>query len=102
MLFPPCQNVLLLQIKRAWFIAKIYKSAYEQYPALDLSPIDYGWKLSDGYLEIRWFDGEQVPSEIECLDPTEEKEECEEESDIDTDGDSSESEDEEDNTAAFL
>ena len=57
--------------------------------------------MCDGYLEIHWFDGEQVPSEIEC-DPTEEKKECEEERDIDTDGNSSESEDEEDNTAAFL
>ena len=94
--FPPCQKVLLQQIKRAWYLAKLYRSASEQYPCLDISPIFFGWKLFDGQLEIHWFDGEQVPPEMECSNPAEEMEGSENESESDTDGDSCESEDEED------
>ena len=39
------------------------------YPVSDYTPIDYGWKLSKcgNYLEINWFQGYQVPPEIESL-----------------------------------
>ena len=40
--FMPCKRVLLQQIKRAWYTACLYKTASEAYPAVDLSPIDYG------------------------------------------------------------
>ena len=67
--FPPCKRVLEQQIKRAWFIARLYKTASEQYPCMDYSPIDFGWKLSDcrNNLEIDWFHGDQVPEEIDSL-----------------------------------
>ena len=37
------------------------------YPVSDYTPIDYRWKLSKcgNYLEIDWFEGDQVPPEIE-------------------------------------
>ena len=68
--FPPCKKVLEEQIKRAWYIANVYKSAGEAYPAFEYTPIDCGWKLSESseYLEINWFEGAQVPDEIEQID----------------------------------
>ena len=67
--FPPCKKVLEQQIKRAWYIAKLYKTATHQYPCEEYTPIDYGWKLSSykEYLEIDWFYGDQVPQEIEDI-----------------------------------
>ena len=64
---PPCSQVLLQQIKRAWFIANLYKTASEAYPAFDLCPLDYGYKLTADkeQLEMNWFDGDQVPHEVE-------------------------------------
>ena len=44
-------------------------SAYDAYPAFDLFPIDYGYKLSEHgeSLEMHWFDGNQTPDSIEKL-----------------------------------
>ena len=70
--FAPCRAVLKQHIKMAWFITKLYKTAYMAYPVSDYTPIDYGWKLSKcgNYLEINWFEGNQVPLEIESLEET--------------------------------
>ena len=67
MLFPPCQKILHLHIKRAWYISKLYKSASDLYPCIDVEPIFHGWKLSSrkSCLEIDWFHGDQVPRAIE-------------------------------------
>ena len=67
MKFPPCQKVLHQQIKRAWYIARIYKTSTEAYPAFEYTPIDFGWQLSQcrEYMEIKWFDGDQTPMELE-------------------------------------
>ena len=43
--FLPCRYVLIQQIKRSWFIAKLYKSASLPHPTEDLTPIDFGWIL---------------------------------------------------------
>ena len=65
--FLPCRAVLKPHIKRAWFTTKIYKTAYMAYPVSDYTPIDYGWEFWNcgNYLEINWFEGDQVPPEIE-------------------------------------
>ena len=44
-------------------------SAYDAYPAFDLFPIDYGYKLSEHgeSLEMHWFDGNQTPDSTEKL-----------------------------------
>ena len=41
-------------------------------PVSDYIPIDYGWELPKygNYLEINWFEGDQVPPEIESLKET--------------------------------
>ena len=43
---PPCSKVLLQQIKRAYYVAHLYTTAYDAYLAFDLFPIDYGYQLS--------------------------------------------------------
>ena len=70
--FPPCRAVLKQHIKRAWFITKLYKTAYMAYPVSDYTPIGYGWELSKcgNYLEINWFGGDQVFPKIESLEET--------------------------------
>ena len=61
--FPPCGSILTQHVKRAWHIAKLYKSASEAYPMNELTPIDYNWKLlvCSNLLTVKWFEGQQVP-----------------------------------------
>ena len=67
-----CRVVYKQHIKRAWFIAKLYKTAYMAYPVADYTPIYYGWELSKcgNYQEINWFEGDQVPPETVSLEET--------------------------------
>lgn len=65
--FPPFRSVLTQDIKRAWYIAKLYKPASETCPMNELTRIDYGWKLLEvsNLLIVTCFEGQQVPQEIE-------------------------------------
>ena len=47
------------------------------YPAKQLAEINYGWKLSDDdeFLDIKWFQGEQVPAAIKNIEELEESDE---------------------------
>ena len=58
-LFPLCKWVLTEQIKRSWYIVKLYKNAAVADPLANYSLLDYGFELIDGY--VKWFDTEQVP-----------------------------------------
>ena len=69
-LFPPCKQVLMQQIKRSWFIAKLYKNAAVADPLANYALLDYGFELIDNYVRIKWFDGEQVPQGAEDGDNT--------------------------------
>ena len=69
-LFPPCKQVLMQQIKRSWFIAKLYKNAAVADPLANYTLLDYGFELIDNYVRIKWFDGEQVPQGAEDGDNT--------------------------------
>ena len=78
-LFPPCQSVLLQQIKRTWFLAHLYKHATESDPLGSIIPLDYGYELIDGRMGIKWYEGDQVPQEMDESD--DEDEEAENETD---------------------
>ena len=69
MRFPPCLRELEQQTKRAWFVARLYKTATDAYPCCDYTPLDFGWCLSrcKEFLEVKWFEGEQVPEELEQI-----------------------------------
>ena len=67
-LFPPCQSVLIGHIKRSFYISTLYKNASLPDPSCGLNPLDYGWDMdAPGTLMIRWFEGDQVPGEVEDL-----------------------------------
>ena len=57
-LFPSCKWVLMEQIKRSWYIAKLYKNAVVADPLANYALLNYGFELIVGY--VKWFDTEQV------------------------------------------
>ena len=71
---PPNYNTLYEQIKRAWYIASIYKTTSDPHPSFDNDPVDYGYQLSNNRLslEMKWFHGDQVPTSLkEIIDGNE-------------------------------
>ena len=60
--FLPCKRVLYEQIKRTWYVAHLYKTASDPYPAIDATLIDYGFKLTPDkeYICINWFEGDRL------------------------------------------
>ena len=65
--FPSDYNTLYEQIKRAWYTASIYTTATEPHHSFDDYPVDYGYQLSNSpsSLEMKWFQGDQVPTSLE-------------------------------------
>ena len=43
--FPPNYNTLYEQIKRAWYIASIYKTTTEPCPSFENDPVFFGYQL---------------------------------------------------------
>ena len=64
---PPNYNTLYEQIKRAWYIASIYKTTTEPCPSFENDPVFFGYQLSNNRssLEMKWFHGDQVPRSLE-------------------------------------
>ena len=95
---PPWSKVLV-QIKMSCYVAHLYTAANYAYPAFDLFPIDYGYKLSENgeSLEMHWFDGNQTPDSIEKLEIDGDEGNNSDEDDAEVDD--SDSEDEESNDA---
>ena len=48
------------QIKRSWYIVKLYKNAAVVHPLANYAPRDNGFELVDGYVYVKWSDFEQV------------------------------------------
>ena len=70
--------------QRAWYIAHWYKAAVITFPCYRDTPIDFGKQLSvcRNFVEIDWFDGDQVPSEVaNAADNDEEQDESNSDSD---------------------
>ena len=44
---PPCSKALMQQIKRACYVVHLYSTAYDAYPAFELFPVCYAYKLSE-------------------------------------------------------
>ena len=53
------------EIKRSWYIAKLYKNVAVADPLSNYTIIDYGFELIDGCVHVKWFDCEQVPQGTE-------------------------------------
>ena len=48
---PPCAKTLLNHMKRAQYVARMWKRADETNPTGDANPTDYGWKLNQNCFE---------------------------------------------------
>ena len=78
---PPCQAVLTNKIKRANYVAAMWKGATLPNPCV-LQPEANGWVKADEAYQIKWFEGDQVPQSIcKILDPTSFQEEEDDEND---------------------
>ncbi|KAL2091652.1 hypothetical protein ACEWY4_013915 [Coilia grayii] len=60
---PPCHSSLVNKVRRANYIAYLWKNAPARNPS-DLDPNEHGWFLKDNQYVIHWYDGEQLPQSI--------------------------------------
>ena len=61
---PPCAKSMGNHIKRAHFIAMIWKRADQMDPTNRMRPVDYGWRELQNGLEPDWFPGHPVPESL--------------------------------------
>ena len=75
--------------KRTWCIAHLYKTAVDAYPEINLTPIGFGWELDKNhkYLQVKWFEVDQVLTQLELTDPNIDIEESEDELGWESDND---------------
>ena len=52
----------------------MYKTATSPYPAGAFTELDFGWNLSEDkeFLDLHWFEGDQVPPALEAIENNEE------------------------------
>ena len=97
--FPPCFRILIQQIFRANYICSIWKNAST--PSFDeFSPLQLGWILEDDSYAIKWFDGDQYPSDFEIMAVN--KEESNEEDKVISNDDSDSDGDDDDDNGCFI
>ena len=91
----PVKEYFVTHLKRIWLISRLYKTATNQCPAEEYTPIDYGCeRSSDGeFCDVHWVDGEPVPKEMEEIE-AENDDDDNEDTDNETEDDSSSDSDE--------
>lgn len=57
--------VLVQQIKRTWLLATLYKNATETDPLGSLTPLNFGYELTEHGMCVKWYEGEQVHPEVD-------------------------------------
>ena len=98
--FPPCFGVLYQHILRTRFIAALWSNQMEL-----PSPLDFGWEINDNMFEIKWFDGEQYPANIDIAagDTSSDDENRDDELQYESDDDeSADDDDETDDFSSFI
>ena len=58
---PPCTKTLSNHIKRAHYVARMWRRAVHINPTAEASPTDCGWKLTQNCLQPDWYPGSSVP-----------------------------------------
>ena len=53
------------QIKRSWYVTKFYKNAAVADPLFKYTLPDYRFEWIDSYVNVIWFQSEQVPQSTE-------------------------------------
>jgi len=63
-MLPPCRSSLQLHIKRANYVAHLWKNSHVAYPEIP-APIGFGWELSsDGVITVQWTQGDIMPQQL--------------------------------------
>ena len=62
-LYPPCKNVLIQKIRRANFVASMYKNANNPNPIMD-NPESHGWVLKNEHYALKWVEGDNIPEDV--------------------------------------
>ena len=60
---PPCAATLHCQLKRANYVAAMWKCAHLPRPCTG-SPNAHGWNLHEQQYRLNWYDGDQLPKDI--------------------------------------
>ena len=92
---PPCKAALIQHIKRANFIARMWKLANEFKPIKE-SPLDNGWIVLGGKTVPNWFEGSQLPDSLEVEQYDYDSEGVDDDSNISRDSESDDSENDSD------
>ena len=58
---PPCGKSLQNHIRRAYYVAKIWKKADIYNPTDRKNPLNNRWIIDDNYLKLEWFFGISIP-----------------------------------------
>ena len=61
---PPCAKTLQNHLKRAHYVAKMWKRADQAHPTSRTNPANYGWKLTENCFQPDWFSGSSVPESV--------------------------------------
>ena len=61
---PPCSKTLHNHIKRAHFVALMWKNADQIDLTQGRNPVNYGWRISDHIFETDWFPGHPIPESL--------------------------------------
>ena len=64
---PPCQAVLENKIKRADYVATLWKQANQAKPASEMAPEQCGWEKTPDGFKVKWFNCEQLPREMAAI-----------------------------------
>lgn len=61
---PPCAKTLGNHIKRAHYVARMWKRADQAEPTGGSRPLDFGWKSTNNCFEPEWYPGSAVPESL--------------------------------------
>ena len=57
---PPCKRVFIKHVRRVNYQETMWKGAHETNSAIP-APTEHGWKITNGILDILWFEGQSLP-----------------------------------------
>ena len=61
---PWTTNTLQNHLKRAHYVAKMWKRADQAHPTSRINPANYGWQLTENCFQPDWFSGSSVPESL--------------------------------------
>ncbi|CAG5030863.1 unnamed protein product [Parnassius apollo] len=63
-ILPPCKRELQ-QLLRAAYIGHMWKNSFSPVPNDSLNVEEFGWKLENNSYSFRWFEGDDIPPNVQ-------------------------------------